>query len=311
MRWAYGVMTCSSRRDNLLQQTLQSLFSAGFNSPRLFVDGARNDEAAWWEQKFNLPTTVRYPAIKTAGNWVLSIYELYIRHPDAERYALFQDDLIAVNNLRRFLERSPYPDHGYWNLYTFPQNQVLAPGPGWFEGKEVAGHIYHGKQQQAGLGAVALVFSREALIVLLTAQHLSERPSDVSPAFRRPGYLAGQVKIDGGIVESMNKAGWREWVHNPSLVQHTGYPSSINSGNHPQAESFPGENFDALTLLPTGIEFDKASWEAERLALERAIEGDKAMMAQAVTRVQQEHFRRLIEEYSRKLEHHLTLVPPC
>ncbi len=74
-RWAYGVTTVPVREDRLLPKTLASLRAAGFDKPRLFVDGVRN---AWdWEQKFGLEVTARWPHVLTAGNWVLSMYELY------------------------------------------------------------------------------------------------------------------------------------------------------------------------------------------------------------------------------------------
>jgi len=50
-------------------------------------------------------------------------------------------------------------------------------------------------------------------------------------------------------VTALKKVGWKEYVHNPSLIQHTGKISIIGNGNHPLAPSFKGEEFDALDLL--------------------------------------------------------------
>ena len=241
MRWAYGITTVPERRHDLLPRTLSSLASAGFPSPRLFIDGEQShDEAASYEREFKLPITYRTPRIRTHGNWVLSLYELYIREPNAERYALFQDDLVACKNLRSYLEKSPYPENGYCNLYTFPSNQSLAPAQGgWFKGRLLDSGP---EGWQTGRGAVALVFSREAVLVLLSSQHIVDRPLD---AFR------GWRCIDGGVVTAMNKAGWSEYVHDPSLVQHIGMESSMGSRPHKLAESFRGEDFDAALLLPS------------------------------------------------------------
>lgn len=223
MKWSYGVTTVPERRHDLLPRTLASLKLAGFEEPHLFVDSEHG------YAELGLPMTVRYPKVRTAGNWVLSAMELYIRNPHADRYAVFQDDFVTYRNLRVYLERTPYPQRGYCNLYSFPSNEELAKGRlGWYE------------SNQFGRGAVALMFSREALLTCLGSQHLLERPQDS---------VRGHVKVDGGIVDAMRKAGWKEYVHNPSLVQHMGHVSTMGNGTHKQSRSFKGEEFNALEML--------------------------------------------------------------
>lgn len=234
IRYAYGVTTVPDRRAKLLPKTLASLRSAGFDTPTLFVDGDSNCDS--WREEFKLEVTCRYPVIRTFGNWSLSIAELFIRDPHADRYCMFQDDFITYPNLRAYLDTCEYPDDGYWNLYTFPKNQRLAPKddkPGWY------------KSNQRGLGAVALIFSRGALTTLLAQPHLVNRPIDL-----RRGWRA----VDGGIVTAMNKAGYKEYVHNPSLVQHTGLKSSMKNHEQPLAESFRGEGFDATQLIADKVQ---------------------------------------------------------
>lgn len=233
MKWVYGVTTVPQRRKDLLPQTLASLKEGGFDRPRLFVDG--DGDAVSWECEFGLEVTCRYPTIRAYGNWLLALEELYIREPTADRYAMFQDDFITYRNLRGYLERCKYPDKGYLNLYTFPSNQKEIPG--WYEGAL----LNSGPEGwQTGRGAVGLVFNREAVQVLLAHQHMIERPTHAGE---------GHKKIDGGVVTAMNKAGWREFVHNPSLVQHTGDVSAIGNKPHKKALSFRGAEFDALQLL--------------------------------------------------------------
>lgn len=241
MRWAYGVTTVPSRRQDLLPRTLASLCSAGFDSPRLFVDGLENCLADRWQQDLQLTVTARFPFIRVFGNWVLGLAELYIRDPGADRYAMFQDDFVTYPNMRQYLERCAYPDgeegrdKGYWNLYTFPSNQNLAP----VDGKGMQREGWY-PSNQFGRGAVALVFNRPAVITLLTHLHMVERPQDCTRGWRA---------VDGGIVTAMGKAGWKEYVHNPSLVQHTGLVSSMGNKPHKLAVSFRGEDYDALRLL--------------------------------------------------------------
>lgn len=247
-RWAYGVTTVPSRRTTLLPRTLQSLVEAGFDRPRLFIDGGLPSKDDYGS--FGLETTYRYPPVRCYGNWILALAELYIREPTAERFGIFQDDFVTYKNLRRYLDACAYPDHGYWNLYTFPSNQLLAPGVG--EG----GRWY--LSNQFGRGAVALVFSLEAVLTLLTYQgpalsreqlrekvaacHMVDRPLDAGRGWR---------SVDGGVVEAMKKAGWKEYVHNPSLVQHTGKQSTVEASHDGQklAISFRGEHYNALDML--------------------------------------------------------------
>jgi hypothetical protein len=44
-------------------------------------------------------------------------------------------------------------------------------------------------------------------------------------------------------------AGWSEYVHMPSLLQHTGEESTLENGRHVPAGTFPGEDFDARVYL--------------------------------------------------------------
>jgi hypothetical protein len=241
LTWSYCVTTVPARLHTLLPRTLASLATGGFDEPRLVVDSC-DDPAPYRATWPRLPVTCRGPAnspVRTAGNWVLALYEIYLRNPSADRYAVFQDDLVTAPGLRAYLEKVPYPLDGrcYLNLYTFPANQELCPKDkqgnprvGWYE------------SNQLGRGAVALVFSQEAVEELLSSRYLARRPKDPN---------RGHKAVDGGIVEAMKKVGFKEMVHNPGLVQHTGVVSSMGNRPHQQCPSFPGEGFDLTTLLTT------------------------------------------------------------
>ncbi len=228
MLWAYGVTTVPSRINDLLPRTLASLKEAGFPKPRLFVDG-ECDENDY--HRFDLEVTTRCPTIRIFGNWVLTLWELYLREPLAERYAIFQDDFITYRNLRQYLEKCEYPETGYWNLYTFPKNQALAPKgtTGWY------------LSNQLGKGAVALVLNRQAVVTVLGHPHIVTRPQSAN----KRSFKA----VDGAVVTAFEKAKWKEYVHNPSLVQHIGDQSTLGNHKHARAKSFRGEQFDAMELL--------------------------------------------------------------
>lgn len=229
MLWAYGVTTVPQRRTTLLPRTLDSLAAAGFDAPRLFVDGA---ESADYVQ-FGLPVTSRVPAIRTFANFMLGLAELYCRCTTADRYAMFQDDLICVAGLREYLSKVAYPPMSYMNLYTFPQNQAMAKGRRGFY-----------PSNQLGKGALALVFNRDAVRMIIQSRYVVDRMLD---------RIGGWKSIDGGIVCAFKSLGWKEYVHNPSLVQHTGRVSTMGNRRHPLAGSFPGEGFDATELLPDDV----------------------------------------------------------
>lgn len=227
MLWSYGITTVPSRRETLLPQTLVSLAAAGFDRPRLFVDGC--DDTQSWKREFGLEVTTRYPKVGVAVNWILTLCELVQREPNADRFVVFQDDCVAYRNLRQYLEGVPYPDKSYINLITELENETRARDKsGLFEAV------------QLGRGAVALMFSREAVAVLLSERGFIERSQDRK---------RGQQAIDGGVLYAMQKQGWKEYCHAPSLVQHIGHKSSTLSHNIPQAKTFRGGEFDALELL--------------------------------------------------------------
>jgi hypothetical protein len=143
---------------------------------------------------------------------------------------------VCVRGLRLYLDHAPYPGDGYLNLYTFPSNQQLCPKDN--EGNPAVGWY---ESNQMGRGAVALVFSQEAVEELLSSRYMFQRPK-----CPRRGHKA----IDGGVVSALKEVGFKEMVHNPGLVQHTGVVSSMGNRPHEQCPSFPGEEFDLRTLLP-------------------------------------------------------------
>lgn len=234
--WEYGITTVEQRRNDLLPKTLESLHNAGFVNPQLFVDGTK--DIAGYEKQFGLHVTARTTNIRTFGNWYLALVEMYIRNPHAQRYALFQDDIIACRGLREYLEHTPYPDKGYLNLITYPQNEQYKRLH--FKGLPEEEMIGWYPSNQLGKGAQGLVFSRDAVVVLLSHLHMIERPQD-----ERRGWRG----VDGGIVTAFKKAGWQEYVHSPSLLRHTGELTTMGNHQQPIDLSFRGEQWDAMSLV--------------------------------------------------------------
>lgn len=239
MKWAVGVTTINERRHDLLPRTLRSLTDdAGFAVDRLFVDGDNDPRS--WEEDFRLPVTCRSPRVRTAAHWILALHELYIRRHDADRFVMAQDDAVFAKDLRAYLERVPWPESSYLNLYTFPVNH-----PGELRRRGIKappdGHRGFYESNQLGKGAVCLVFDGPGVVtVLQNRDHILERCKNPT---------RGHKAIDGGVVDAMRKSGYREMVHMPSLCQHTGTSSSMGNRRHPLATSFPGEGWSALEVL--------------------------------------------------------------
>jgi hypothetical protein len=231
LTWAYGVTTVPARRGTLLPRTLESLRRAGFTRPRLFIDGADGKTLASYEEEFGLDCTARNPATLVHGNWWLALQELFIRRPDSDRYAIFQDDISCVMNLRRYLSSIDHSRKGYLNLYTWAANQEHAPPP------SIAGFY---PANLKGWGALGLVFTQEAVLELLKSEWMLLRPKSAD---------RGWKALDGGVWEAMTRVGYREFVHSPSLLQHTGRDSTICNGKQGESPTYAGDDFDAMTLL--------------------------------------------------------------
>ncbi len=229
MKWAYGITTVPDRKFSYLPKTVESLKKAGFHTPTLFVDGPTLDYSG-----FKLPIVRRYNKIMAFGNWWLSLMELWIRNPKADRFAIFQDDFLTYPYLREYLESCELADDTFWNLLTFPENERLRPKDhvGWY------------MSNQRGRGAVALVFSAKRLYNLLLDPLLMAKPRDRSLAHR---------SIDGSLITAMAKAEVKELVHYPTLVYHIGDCSTIGNYQHKKSTSFQGEGFDARQLIKQGV----------------------------------------------------------
>lgn len=227
MNWSYGITTVPSRKTNLLPKVIESLKTAGFDCPRLFVDGCSPSLAQLYVNEFKLQITPRFPTVNVYSNWYLSLCELYFRNPNADRFALFQDDIQVCKNLRNYIETTPYPNKGYFNLYTSGSNHTLKPNDlvGWFP------------SNQLGRGALALVFNREATTLLLSSSHMIAKVQDGHRGWRA---------ADGAVSDTLRPLGWTEFVHHPSLVQHIGEESTIGNLPDRRSPSFAGEQFDPL-----------------------------------------------------------------
>lgn len=236
-RWSTAVTTVPSRSSSL-SETLAAIRDAGFVDVDLYVDSTDSVQ-----YNHDLVGNVTYRRnIRTYSHWYLTLTEMYLRDPYCQWYAIFQDDLIAVKNLRQYIEQSTadLPARHYLNLFTFMENETIAQSAaGWVP-------AYCDKEgRQLGRGAVGLVLPHRAATELLSNRHMIDRRQDS---------VRGHRSLDGAVVEAMNSAGFKEYIHCPSLLQHTGEQSSMGNpwnrpDRYPFAKTFPGKDTDALTFL--------------------------------------------------------------
>lgn len=228
MRWAYGITTVPMRLDNTFRRAVSSLAKAGFHEPHIFIDGY-SPEAL--KVTSDGGVTIRNPPARVFGNWYLTAVELWVKNPEADFYAIFQDDIVCCKDLRMYLDASlKTTGDRYYNLYAAPDNEkhLSQSLNGWHW------------SNQWGRGALGLVFCREVLLTLLSHKEIVSRPANPQRGWRN---------VDGAIVTTLAKVNIKEMVHKPSLLQHTGQISAMGNKHHKPSEGFPGENISAMQFL--------------------------------------------------------------
>jgi len=214
MNWAYGITTVPERASTLLPQTIASLAAAGFDRPVLFVDG----HIPGYEDL----EVVTHPRVGQLRNWMHALFYLFTTK-DADRYAIFEDDVLACRQLREYLERCP-PGKVYWNLLTLDENRAFTnDAPGWHE------------SNQLGRSACGLVFDRATADCLLRMERFVRGPA------------SSETMSDAVVIATLKSLGYKELVHYPSLLQHEGLESTLgNSFGH--VSGFLGADYDLLSI---------------------------------------------------------------
>ncbi len=214
MKWAYGVTTVPERIGTLLPQTLASLAAAGFDRPVLFVDGQTTG--------YDDHEVVCHPRVGQLRNWMHALFYLFTTR-NADRYAIFEDDVIACRQLREYLERFP-AGKAYWNLITLDENRAFTNDvPGWHE------------SNQLGRSACGLVFDRSTVDCLLRMERFVRGPEN------------GETMSDAIVIATLKSLGYKELVHYPSLLQHVGLESTLGNSIG-RVSAFVSEDVDLLSV---------------------------------------------------------------
>ena len=203
-RWAVGVTT-APRTKNTLATCLDSLVSAGWTQPWLFVDGGTELES----RHAHLPVTYREHAVGAWANYYLALVELLMRFPDVDAYLLVQDDAYFYDrqNVREYMESVLWPE---------PQTEVVSLYcPSAYSCRDAGWHHF---EQRWVWGAVAMIF----------------RPSAARSWVSDPEVLQHRWKgqfpfaqIDVVLGRWVEQQGRQVAFPVPSLVQHLGETSTI------------------------------------------------------------------------------------
>ena len=217
--WRYGIVSSCERVSTYLPQTVESLYNTGFRNPTIFMDGP-------CEVPFGMELVQYQEKIGHLLNWKKALSHLYQTSPSADRYALFEDDLLCCSNLREYLNRCPFPHSVYLNLITHKDNESLT--------KKQSG--WH-RSNQMGRGAVGLVFHCHTVRAILNDK-----------AFRNWEKGPRRKAADAMIVSILKKKKHTEFIHYPSLIQHVGVESLLGH-SYGLMNSFAGVEYDPLQLL--------------------------------------------------------------
>lgn len=243
LKWLVAVQACRRPQRQTIDRTLKTLALAGWPEPIVFWDGPLEEEARrrilakaaqWGAPDF----VVRGRPAGALASFGAIAAELAAREPEAA-HLIVQDDVALSANVRQYLDARGWPrDAVLLKLFAPDETIAAAAEPGWTEIPEEL-HMR---------GAQALLFPPGELERLVASPHiLNQRRGLIRGSSHRTNEA-----IDNVVARWAREAGGRQYVHNPSLAQHTA-PTADNSAlGHvfPEASSWRGERFDCLAELP-------------------------------------------------------------
>jgi len=202
-RWAVGVTT-SPRRDSTLEQTLDSMYRAGFDSVRLFMDGT----VRLPQRHQTIPLTWREDSVGAWPAWYMSLAELVLHQPDADAYLLVQDDVLLADreSLKAYLEQVLWPGNELGIVSLFSPEYRMHPG-------------WHSGPPSPWFSAQALLLPNSIARLLLCDADVSRRCLEAAGGHHIP---IPTVLADWASRRSIP-------IHqpSPSLVQHIGNTSTL------------------------------------------------------------------------------------
>ncbi|MFT4548147.1 MAG: hypothetical protein ACI8XO_003406 [Verrucomicrobiales bacterium] len=229
--WSAGIVTAPRARWTL-GRTLRSMKNAGWSSPQVFAEPGSRMPARFPDSRL----TQRARKLGAWPNYVLAMTEMMMVDPHADAYLLCEDDVVFSKGLRRYLERTLWPENrlGVVSLYTPSHEEPERKKSGFFKlGKHWS------------WGSLAYVFPNAA------ARLFVGYPRVINHRSRGPN--KGEIDTDVIVGSWCIEAGVSFWLHTPSLSQHIGETSTIWGGQPMDerrcAATFPGEEKDISAVM--------------------------------------------------------------
>jgi hypothetical protein len=241
--WAVGITT-APRRQPTLEFCLDGVVRAGWDAPRLFLDGTSHVPPRY----AHLPTTWREDGVGAWPAWYLALAELILQQPDADAYLLLQDDVVVHDRgpLRGYLEQVLWPGDRPGLVSLFYAGPDTTPG-------------WHRDDGSWHWGAQGFVFPPGLTRSLLADAGVLQAWLTSSAALHIP--------VPSVLHDWARRNGIDSWYATPSVAQHIGNASAIwkNAAltSARRAPWFSGSLEDAFALEEDLADFPEESFACD------------------------------------------------
>lgn len=187
MKWSIGI-TSAPRPTSTLERTVESIRQSGWADVPLLCSVDERAKGAW-------------------RNWLDTLDTLLKKQPNADVYAVFQDDVVLCRDLRGYAEATLWPQN---------QEKVALCSP-------YCPTVHRGKSRgwnrlKAGWHLCG------ALTWFIT-------PEGARRMLRDLGHIQARSRIDARVGKWAQDARRSIWYHTPSLAQHIGNRNSALGDN--------------------------------------------------------------------------------
>lgn len=223
VHWAVGI-TIAPRKLPTYTETIDSVIRTGWTEPHLFCE----PNVILMDRHRNLPITERKDTMGCWKNWYQTAKDLVDFYPEADAYAIFQDDVIFCLGVRSFLEKCLWPVENPGVISVFTPSHYKQDRIGWH--KTDKGHT------------------------LWMAQTFIFTPKSIRNMINHPVCVnwKGDRNVDNVIGNWARQTRLFPYYHTPSLAQHIGTVSTIWTNNPKRnqargrkaASDFVGETYD-------------------------------------------------------------------
>lgn len=200
-KWAVGVTT-SPRKHPTIVKTIKAMEKAGWDNGTIFAEpGSYINCGENWDYVHRCKKTGIF------GNWMLGLYELFIRNIDADAFFIIQDDIIVAPGSKSYLEEA------LW--FTDQPHLVSLFGPNAID-----------KDESNGWRKIAK-YSGGPNSIIMSHETVQEILSSIIP-LRYYG-IQHQKKTsfdDLGIFALMSQNNWPVFYPKPSIGDHIGHQST-------------------------------------------------------------------------------------